>query len=219
MRCPHCLIDFAPAYKNYDLDSDITGGWDLKQFQCSACGKNIFYLEHSCHKAVGRHSIPSPVEVKTFMVYPRSHSRKALPEEIPEQYANDYNEACLVLSDSPKASAALSRRCLQSLLREVEKIKPGNLDSEIQQVIDRGKLPSQLSESIDAIRNIGNFSAHPIKSTNSGEIIDVEDGEAEWSLDVLEALFDYYFIQPAMLKKKKDALNEKLREAGKKEMK
>lgn len=40
-------------------------------------------------------------------------------------------------------------------------------------------------------------------------------GEAEWLLDVLEALFDFYFVQPATLRAKKDALNKKLKEAGK----
>jgi hypothetical protein len=74
-------------------------------------------------------------------------------------------------------------------------------------------------ESLDAVRNIGNFAAHPIKSTASGEVIDVEPGEAEWNLDVLESLFDFYFVQPAALRKKQDALNAKLKEAGKPEMK
>ncbi len=31
----------------------------------------------------------------------------------------------------------------------------------------------------------------------------VEVGEADWNLDVLEALFDVYFVQPAALQKKK----------------
>lgn len=67
---------------------------------------------------------------------------------------------------------------------------------------------------IDAIRNIGNFSTHPIKSKTMGEIVDVEDG-AEWNLEVLEGLFDFYFIQPAVTKKKKDVLNAKLSALGK----
>jgi hypothetical protein len=41
----------------------------------------------------------------------------------------------------------------------------------------------------------------------------VEPGEAEWTLDVLEILFDFYFVQPARLKAKRDALNKKLAEA------
>jgi hypothetical protein len=124
-----------------------------------------------------------------------------------------------VWGDSPKAAAALGRRCLQSLLREVAKVKPGNLADEIQQVIDSNTLPSDLSGSIDAVRNLGNFAAHPMKSQHSGEILEVEPGEAEWTLDVLESLFDFYFVRPEKLKRMRDALNRKLKEANKPEMK
>ena len=44
--------------------------------------------------------------------------------------------------------------------------------------------------------------------------MEVEPGEAEWLLDVLEGLFDFYFVQPAILAKKRQALNRKLQEAG-----
>jgi hypothetical protein len=80
---------------------------------------------------------------------------------VPKQFASDYSEACLVFADSAKAAAALGRRCLQNLLRDFVgvKVKSGNLADEIQAVIDSGKLPSDLTESIDAIRNVGNFAA------------------------------------------------------------
>ena len=95
----------------------------------------------------------------------------------------------------------------------------GNLADEIQAVIDSDKLPSDLTESIDAIRNVGNFAAHPMKSIQSGEILDVEPGEAEWTLDVLEELFDFYFVRPEQRRKKREALDLKLKEAGKPAMK
>jgi hypothetical protein len=120
-----------------------------------------------------------------------------------------------VLPDSAKASAALSRRCLQHMLREVAKVKPSDLSKEIQELLDRGTLPTQIADALDAVRNIGNFAAHPIKSQHSGEVLDVELGEAEWNLDVLESLFDFYFVQPAALAAKKAKLNEKLKAAGK----
>jgi hypothetical protein len=123
-----------------------------------------------------------------------------------------------VLPDSAKASAALSRRLLQHLIREKAGITRRDLATEIQDLIKAG-LPSHLSEAIDAVRNIGNFAAHPIKSTNTGEIVDVEPGEAEWLLDTLESLFDFYFTQPEALKKKRAALDAKLAEAGKPPMK
>ena len=98
-------------------------------------------------------------------------------------------------------------------------MKHGNLSNEIQEVIDSNSLPSDIAESIDLIRNIGNFAAHPIKSQRSGEIVAVEPGEAEWCLDVIEMLYDFYFVRPETNKKKLQAFNQKLADAGKPPMK
>ena len=146
-------------------------------------------------------------------------SRKPAPSDVPQSLREDYNEACLVLADSPKASAALSRRCLQAILREQAKVKPQDLSKEIDEVLAAGKLPTYLGNDIDAVRHYGNFAAHPIKSTSSGEIIPVEPGEAEWQLDLLEGLFDFYFVGPAESERKRVALNAKLADAKKPPMK
>ncbi|MBI5304818.1 MAG: DUF4145 domain-containing protein [Chloroflexi bacterium] len=157
--------------------------------------------------------------ISSIPIRPKGSSRSPCPSEVPAELAEDYTEACIVLFDSAKASAALSRRCLQNLLRKAAKVKHGDLADEIQQVIDSGSLPSHLVQVIDAVRQIGNFAAHPMKSQRTGEILPVEPEEAEWNLDVLEALFDFYYVQPIMIAKKRDALNAKLKEAGKKPMK
>lgn len=47
------------------------------------------------------------------------------------------------------------------------------------------------------------------------EIIDVEDGEAEFCLDVLDAIFDHFYVKPAEAARLRDALNAKLASAGK----
>jgi len=155
----------------------------------------------------------------TRLVLPKAISRSPLSTDVPEEYASDYREACLVLSDSPKASAALSRRCLQNIIHNFFGIKGRNLSDEIDQLIASNKLPSYVSEAVDGIRNLGNFAAHPLKSTATGQILDVEPGEAEWLLDTLEALFDFCFVQPAIHQRKRDTLNAKLAEAGKPPMK
>jgi hypothetical protein len=134
---------------------------------------------------------------------------------VPDPYRQDFVEACEVLSLSPKASAALSRRNLQAIIRDKAGVKEKDLNFEIQAVIDSGKVPTHISEGLHAVRQIGNFAAHPIKSTSTGEIVDVEEGEAEWNLDVLESLFDFYFVQPAIAAKRKADLNKKLKDAGK----
>ena len=218
MKCPHCLVDFHDQVENSDLDADSTSHWTLRKRTCPSCGKFILSL----HERYNRYRVGNVShyhQQREFFCYPRAISRAPLSGDVPEEFAADYREACLTLVDSLKASAALSRRCMQHLLREVAEVRPGNLADEIQAVIDSKTLPSHLAESLDAVRNIGNFAAHPIKSKSSGEVLEVEPGEAEWNLDVLESMFDFYFVQPALLKKKREALNAKLKQAGKPEMK
>lgn len=154
-----------------------------------------------------------------ILLHPKNKPRKPLSSDIPANYVKEYNEAFDVLPISPNASAAISRRCLQRLLREKTNVKHGDLSNEIQQVLDSGDLPTHLADDIDAIRNVGNFAAHPNKSTQSGSIIDVETGEAEWNLEVLEGLLDFYFVQPAISQRRRDALNQKLTDARKPPMK
>jgi Domain of unknown function (DUF4145) len=146
------------------------------------------------------------------MIYPLGSKRNSAPNEVPKNIAEDFNEACLVEPLSKKAAAALARRCLQNMLHD-KGIKKRDLNSEIEEAIQT--LPTHLSDSIDSIRAIWNFAAHPIKNTNTGEITGVEEWETEWVLDVIEDLFDFYYVQPASTKAKKDALNKKLTNAWK----
>jgi hypothetical protein len=213
MRCPHCLVAFHATSEGYLIGQDKDYIWNMDWVTCPNCLKFIINLNQYINYQ------GSQVFRKGSMVYPKGISRAPLSAAVPMIYAQDYKEACSVLSDSPKASAALSRRCLQNLLRDVQKVKPRDLSNEIQEVLDKKVLPSYLAEAIDAIRNIGNFAVHPNKSNNTGAIVDVESGEAEWMLEVLEGLFDFYFVQPDILQKKKDALNKKLVDTGKPQMK
>jgi len=206
VKCPHCLENFHEEWQLLGVAEDREGKWIVWHTKCPGCDQVIMKLAQ--HRGV--HKFES-------LIRPKAPARSPLPPEVPEEYAADYREACLVLADSPKASATLGRRCLQGLLRGRFKVKHGNLSDEIEEVLPQ--LPSHLGEAVDAIRHVGNFAAHPMKSTHSGEILDVEPGEAEWSLDVLESLFDFCFVQPAVLQKRREALDEKLKEAGKPPMK
>ena len=212
MKCPHCTVDFHDHETTTRLDKDQDGDWGLGIVRCSACQRLIVRLfSGKFSNNAGRF-----IEQKfSAIVHPKSSGRPPLSRQVPAEYAEDYNEACLVLADSSKSSAALSRRCLQHLLREEAKVKHQDLAKEIQELLDRGTLPSHIAESVDAVRNIGNFAAHPLKNKSSGEILPVEPGEAEWTLDVLDLLFDFYFVGPARTKARRDALNAKLADAGK----
>lgn len=215
MQCPHCLQHFHANWVYTRLTQDEDRLWGTGCTICAACGRIIITLG-DVGQNPARDIIPTRQHAQ---VYPKGISRSPIPSEVPPEFVADYREACLVLPDSEKASAALSRRCLQYLLREKAAIKKGDLANEIQQVLDSKQLPGHLAEDLDAIRNIGNFAAHPIKSTHTGEIVDIEPQEAEWLLNLLEGLFDFYFVQPARAKAKRDALNAKLQDAGKRPMK
>ena len=220
MKCPHCHISFHDSVSFFYIGADRDGHWIIAKQDCPNCERIVLSLSKSTGTARRADGSLCPAgTLSQDLVHPKSIARSPVPSEVPPEIASDYLEACRVLCDSPKASAALSRRCLQLLLRSKAEVKKGDLVNEIQQVLDSRALPSSLAESIDAIRNIGNFSAHPQKSTTSGEILPVEPHEAEWTLDVLESLFDYYFVQPAQIARKRAALNDKLREAGKPPMK
>lgn len=207
MKCPHCLENFNAGWNEALLHNDNEYHFNITHCNCPGCDKKIIILSKKSFE-------PYSAWQET-LIYPKAISRTPLSADVPEKFAADYREACIVLADSPKASAALSRRCLQNILREKAGVKKADLSNEIQQILDSNSLSSFIAEDLDAVRNIGNFAAHSIKSTNTGEIIEVEVGEAEWNLDVLEELFDFYFVQPEIARKKREALNKKLADAGK----
>lgn len=217
MKCPHCAVEVHPAF----TESRIAAGpdwwnlvgklrWAARSMTCPACDGAVIYLD-----AIDGAGL---VAVTPFLAYPKSTGRQKAPIVVPHLIAEDYHEACAVLFDSPKASAALSRRCLQTVLRD-NGFAHHNLADAIQAVIDSRLLPPILAENIDAIRNIGNFAAHPMKDRDGGAILPVEPHEADWNLDVLEQLFDFFYVQPARAKEKRDALDAKLISAGKPPMK
>jgi hypothetical protein len=216
----HCLVEFHPEARFTLIGDDCEGGWFIEQYNCPACEKmNLFLVNASNYQILGRGNYKLSTIASVIPVRPKGINRPPCPPEVPQSLAEDYIEGCMVLVDSPKASAALSRRCLQNLLRERAGVRPSNLADEIQELIDSKALPSHIIRLIDAVRNIGNFATHPMKSQRTGEILPVEPAEAELNLDVLEALFDFYFVQPTIIDRKRAAINAKLSEAGKPPMK
>lgn len=209
MKCPHCLDSFHDNETYITLGHDDNYSWRVAHQVCPTCHRKIIRLE-----GLEEQGAFSSV-AEELLVYPKGISRSPISKDVGEEFARDYRESCLTINDSAKASAALSRRCLQNIIREKAGIKGANLDKEIDALLKTNSLPPYLAKSIDAVRVLGNFAAHPIKSTNTGEIVDVEPGEAEWLLDVLEGLFDFYFVQSAELDRKRDKLNKKLIDAGK----
>jgi hypothetical protein len=195
-------------------------GGDLDLFKVGHCpeclGKLVVHYLKRVKRDDGVGLPPEQVrEEYVGIVFPRKHAHKTVSPEVPKEFTQDYDEACLVFDDSAKASAALSRRLLQRIFHEHYKIKERDLLTEIQTFLSAYKPPSYLSDPLDAVRTVGNFAAHPIKNTHTGAIVDVEPGESEWLIELLDTLFDFAFVQPERQKQRTAALNAKLAAAGK----
>lgn len=243
--CPHCSksIHFEYSGKGIypirrskkELEKELTSqqlidalternrhGFEIGIGYCPACkGEIITYREgdiidiYPSPERRTEKGLESEPNDKFLILHPEKRGR-LLSNKIPDPYLSDFKEADKILDLSPRASAALSRRNLQNILREKYKIGPYSLSKEIDEFIKITGIPSDLANQVDAIRNVGNFAAHPNKDTNTGEILNVENGEAEWLLMILEELFDYAFIRPTRLDKKVQDLNAKLQRSGKK---
>jgi len=227
-KCPHCLTSVrfehvsietaAGGHSNsatIHVDAHSQEGKDVERITlttaaCPECGALIITIEPR-NDGFGTSELGAE-----YVVWPL-RSARPIPEEVPQHIRADYSEAALVLNLSAKASAALSRRCLQTVLREAGGANQHNLSDQINVMM--AQLPTYIGDSVDAIRNIGNFAAPPMKDTSSNQILDVEPGEAEWNLDVLDMLFDFFYVQPATAKQKRKALDDKLSSAGKPPMK
>jgi hypothetical protein len=214
MKCPHCQTAFADAFTTVAIMTDAGATdrigniaspqavWQAQSQRCPSCFEAIIFL------------VQLRPERRNYLAFPLGKTRP-IPAEVPEPYRQDFKESVSVLSFSPKASAAISRRLLQMILREHAGTTKKDLYDQIEEIITSNKVPPYISDDLHAVRNIGNIAAHAMKSTNTGEIVDVEPGEAEWNLDGLESLFEFYFVAPARSAKRAAALHEKLKDIGK----
>jgi Domain of unknown function (DUF4145) len=214
VKCPHCTIAIHESWTPTSVTNhrgDDTG-WRVDFMICPQCTKQIL--------RIGRLVvINNTVKVADWIqAYPSGSTRGPVAPQVPKDIASDYNEAAKVLEISPKASAALSRRCLQSVLWGAgysQKDLSKQIDAVLAETNTTKALPSGVHSIVDAIRNFGNFSAHRITDTTSLQIIDVQPHEAEFCLEILDAMFDHYYVKPAQAKAIKDALNAKLAAAKK----
>lgn len=126
---------------------------------------------------------------KTWNLIPESEA-KVLPDYIPDPIKEDYYEACRIRDLSPKASATLSRRCLQGMIRDFYGISKSTLFDEIKDL--EGKVGQDVWESIDAVREVGNIGAHMKKDINI--IVEVEPEEAQLLVGLIEQLIEDWYV-------------------------
>jgi hypothetical protein len=197
--CPHChraitlntneAVVYVSNPNAYQLRHTVLGG------DCPSCGKPVLYYrpEQESHNGL------RPVWTKqgVYNIWPMSRQGAPVSPHVPKAIATSFIQARAVLQQSPMASAALSRRCLQHVIRDCFQITKHRLVDEISELSNRPEIPSGFVAMLQAVRKYGNFAAHPATESATGEIVEVESGEAEWLLEILEELLDIAYVKPA----------------------
>src|SRR6266481_9497921 len=153
MDCLHCGIAFHDHWHSVGIcgptNEDRTA-WTASVTKCPACKSETIKLLH-------RDYPPGNAQaniILDFVAYPRTTNRKPTPKELPADIKEDYEEACMVLPLSNKASAALSRRCLQAILRGqgyMQRDLAAQIDALLNEQNPVRAIPTALRETVDVI--------------------------------------------------------------------
>ncbi|WP_257933328.1 DUF4145 domain-containing protein [Campylobacter lari] len=162
-NCPHCRAYSSMQWNNF-LGRDILNSIIIKQVEgysffestCYLCKRSvIWYLKDENPKIFFPREVAIPPE-----------------ENMPENVKEIYEEASLVLGDSPRASCALLRLALQELMKYLKEniqiyngLKNRNINEDIKEIINIGNFYQEqkesLEEAMNSIRLIGNKASHP----------------------------------------------------------
>lgn len=198
--CPHCNRAVTISYQRQSSDrhtltiENAEGRRSLltRFIVCPNPECRRFTLTAALHEskegAVSHQEQIGKVQEKWNLI-PASSAR-VFPSYIPGAILQDYREACFIRTLSPKASATLSRRCFQGILRDYWEVKPGRLVDEIDQIKDR--VDPLTWGAIDALRKLGNIGAHMERDIDV--IVDVDPDEAELLIGLIETLLAEWYI-------------------------
>jgi hypothetical protein len=196
--CPFCERETMITSRNYREDHFEKND---RGSEGQRCFKTLIILcpNHKCRKFTltltmydaefsdGRWNIGKLLQ--TWNLIPMS-TAKVFPDYVPTPVRDDYAEACLIKDLSPKASATLSRRCLQGMIRHFWGVSKSKLIDEIYAIKD--KTDTLVWEAIDGVRKIGNIGAHMEKDINV--VLDVDPNEAQLLIGLIELLVKDWYI-------------------------
>lgn len=219
MDCPHCHKAFHEERSYHKMkylkhEDELTSHvFELFEVTCPSCDNFIIGIRDYIETNLIEETIIENLSEK--IIYPSATKIKILAPEINNNdYIKEFTEAAQILSISPNASAALSRRLLQRILKEKAGIDSSNLARQIQEVLEKKELNTYLAKNLDAIRHYGNFGAHPNNDLKTGEIIDVEENEADYILEIVRELLNFYFVETKKFQKMNELLREKLKNSS-----
>lgn len=196
--CPFCNSYFvltSSTYKKHYINSGINTKTIKHQLGANRVTTDDIIIEFfvcpNCSKSTVKINGTGDQFKDKKMTFNPNSSAKIFPDYIPKAILDDYEEACSILELSPKASATLSRRCLQSMIRNFFNIKnKRNLFEEINAIEE--ELSPEVFKVLNAVRSLGNIGAHMQKDINL--IIDIDKDEANKLITLIEYLLKEWYI-------------------------
>lgn len=207
-QCPSCAHFVTLGEETDETSTQIFGtsaGGDAHEwlfekrvlYRCpnKACNKN--FLEYTVSEA----NMSSPKGARPLRGVPGQRIARftvlpavplPLSGNVPASITADYTEAYKIRELSPKASATLSRRALQGMVRDFWGVTKRTLAEELTAIKD--KCDPDIYEALMGLKSVGNIGAHPERDISL--IVDVDTGEAEELLGLLRQLdADWYGVR------------------------
>jgi len=196
--CPHCeravtITSDRQSVDRHTLNIENALGhrsFISKYFVCPNPECKRFTLTATLYESkIESQGVKLGTPIQHWNLVPDSRA-KNFPTYVPKAILDDYREACLIRDLSPKASATLSRRCLQGMIRDFWAAKPGRLVDEIASI--QSQVDALTWDAIEAVRKLGNVGAHMEKDINL--IVDVDPNEASLLIELIETLIREWYI-------------------------
>ena len=182
LNCPRCgnlvraLPEAGPIFE--------TGVQDQSTYLICRCPRKyctVFFVEYDILNSQVRRVYPYPDSSP-------SDFHKIIPEKIREDIAEA--KRCY-FADAYKGVVTMCRRTMQQILVQ-HKAKGGTLESQIDDMFDKGLITKSLGDAAHTIRFFGNFGAHPQKDN----LDKVSFDEAKSVLDLTEEFLIDLYIRP-----------------------
>jgi hypothetical protein len=156
-NCPICgayaQIDWQPTYiERYGGFAHAKG---LSIASCSHCYQFSIWLDEK-------------------MLFPPTGNVPLPNVDMPQDVAEDYQEAAAILNTSPRGAAALLRLGIQKLCKALGE-SGDNINSDIKNLVSKGLQPI-MQQALDSVRVVGNNAVHP------GQIDLKDDGDTALKL-------------------------------------
>ena len=239
VKCPVCTQHSSPAW--HPWETKMASGYErslysgkktdamnqvaLEWMRCSneECEQLIIRVEERYVSFSGHVPIARTDE---WFARPRfGATERAIDPVVRDPYRRDYLEAAALLEISPRMAAVLARRIVGDLLKDYAGKKHWGLTPRIRSFIKDGTHPSTLTTNLDHLREIADFGAHTQEAEQESEtgemqvvIIDADRDDAEWTLDLVDRLFDYLIVTPARDEEMKQKWDKNIKKTGRAEL-